>query len=528
MVENHISIERKKEGFSHFRKLDPDNLEDYTFVGFPHPEVQGKFHPVLETPKSEQSPSRVKEIEFSPDVQELPNERSLESDIVGIYLEEIRKHPLLKSDEEYHLAKRMQDSKNEVCKAIRTHRTFIKRIINLLESPTNKEKVLEILDYPNNTTDAKKKALRTFKRKVRELIELEKNRSKIKFLLLAPKIDRKKKGWLILALKHIDGKIKRKMEQLNVSRKALWDFGEELVSLVRNVQRGEKKSKEILESCGYDQYSVYFSTRDFAYSADITEEELLRFVDFIEKKVRAYRDSHNQLIRSNLRLVVNICKKYVNCGISFMDLIQEGNMGLMKALDKFEYQRGYKFSTYASWWIRQAVLRAISEQCRTIRIPDSAIELYNKYTNFSQSYFQKNGTKPEIEKITRKLNIPSNRISEVSEMFQFSVSLDSPISEGSYDTIMDLYEDENIEKPDEILERKNLHYVVNSFLKNLNKQERTIIKMRFGLGRKRTYTLEEVGVIMSLSRERIRQIERKALDKMQEMDLYEEAKNLIL
>jgi RNA polymerase primary sigma factor len=450
-----------------------------------------------------------------------------DTDIIGLYLDDVKRHPLLKAKEEYRTAKAMTDSRNEVCELLRTHRTFIRKVINLLDKSTSSEQILELLDYEKNSVEYKKKALRTFKRKVKDLIELEKNRSKIKFLLLTPKIDKKKKGWLLLALKHIDSKLDRKMKQLNISDQFIWDFSEELVALVKNIQKDEEKNMALLKEHGYEHISIFFSIREYAYNVDVLEKDLLKLVDFIDKKRKINTESYNKLVRSNLRLVVNISKKYKNFGITFMDLIQEGNMGLMRALDKFDYKRGYKFSTYASWWIRQSILRTISDNCRTIRIPDNVIDLFNKYTNFTQNYFQEKGENPKQETITKELETPWNRLSEAVDMFRFSVSLDSPISEDSSEPIMDMYPDDNSEKPDETLEKKNLNFVVNSFLKNLSKQEKTIIRMRFGLGRKNTHTLEEIGSIMSLSRERIRQIEKGALEKMQEMELFEEARNLL-
>ncbi|MBU1627164.1 RNA polymerase sigma factor RpoD/SigA [bacterium] len=526
-MENLAQVARREKGIIPISNYSIEK-EEARFTDFASPPKLENLSILNEEVLSDEDYSLETVPDISEDNEEFQDVKSPETNIVGIYLDEVRQHPLLKSDEEYKTAKTMLDSKNEVCEIIRIHRTFVNRIINIIEGAPQNENILDLLEYQKNSKDTRKKALRTFKRKIKDLVELEKNRSKIKFLLLTPKISRDKKGWLLLALKHIDLKIRRKMTQLNISNDYLWNFSEELVNFVRNIQKDEEKNKELLKIHGYEHQSIYFSMQEYAFSIDISENELIELIDFIEKKRKTYYLSYQKLVKSNLRLVVNISKRYSNRGIPLMDLIQEGNIGLMRALDKFEYHRGFKLSTYASWWVRQAILRFISDQCRTIRIPDNVIELYHKYTNFSRDYFQQNGEKPNIEKISEKLNIPSFRLSEALDMFKFTLSLDSPISDGSNDLIIDIFPDKKTERPDEYLEKKNLNYVVNTFLKNLTKQERIIIQMRFGLGKKKNHTLEEIGTLMSLSRERIRQIEKSALEKMQDMDLYEEAKSLAL
>ena len=490
-MEERFQIERDDEvliNSSDFRleKTEDSNLLNISRKSFnnEHPKISEEFFESDNIIPSKESDLEDDNVEYRKGV-------SSDADIIGLYLDDVKRHPLLKAEEEYQTAKAMSDSKDEVCEILRTHRTFIRKIIDVIQKSSRSDLIIEMLDYQKNSTE------------------------------------NKKKDWLLLALKHIDMKLKSKMEQLNISKQFIWNFSEELVSMVRNLQKDQEKNQVLLTNHGFEHISIFFSTREYAFNVDVLENDLLDLVDFIEDKRKIHIESYNKLIRSNLRLVVNFSKRYKNFGISFMDLIQEGNMGLMKALNKFEYQRGYKFSTYASWWIRQSILRTISDHCRTIRIPDNVVDLFNKYTSFSQTYFQENGENPGLDKITENLNTPWNRLSEALDMFKFSVSLDSPISDDTSEPIMDIYPDENTEKPDEHLEKKNIDFVVKSFLKNLNKQEKAIIKLRFGLGRKNTHTLEEIGSIMSLSRERIRQIEKVAIEKMQEMEIYKEAVHCI-
>jgi RNA polymerase primary sigma factor len=236
-----------------------------------------------------------------------------------------------------------------------------------------------------------------------------------------------------------------------------------------------------------------------------------KLLDLAEERVKRGK---SELVEANLRLVVSIAKKYTNRGLQFLDLIQEGNIGLMKAVDKFEYKRGYKFSTYATWWIRQAITRAIADQARTIRIPVHMIETINKLIRTSRHLVQKLGREPLPEEIAEKMELPLDKVRKILKIAKEPISLETPIGEEEDSHLGDFIEDKKAVSPLEAAIRYDLQRQINNALKTLTPREERVLRKRFGIGENTDHTLEEVGQDFAVTRERIRQIEAKALRKL--------------
>jgi RNA polymerase primary sigma factor len=281
----------------------------------------------------------------------------------------------------------------------------------------------------------------------------------------------------------------------------------ELLFLLREHRAGR--------ACKEDRANLVKELKDLMRITLESPKGLKRRVEVMNARFKEYEQAKRELSGGNLRLVVSIAKKYRNRGLSFLDLIQEGNTGLMRAVDKYEYRRGYKFSTYATWWIRQAITRAIADQARTIRIPVHMIETMSKLRNVSKKLLQEKGREPTIEETAKAANISVEETRRVMKISRHPISLDRPVGESEDSYFGDFIEDEAVESPINAATQEMLKDKIDQVLKTLTYREREIIKLRYGLGDGYTYTLEEVGRIFKVTRERVRQIEAKAVRKLQ-------------
>jgi RNA polymerase primary sigma factor len=255
--------------------------------------------------------------------------------------------------------------------------------------------------------------------------------------------------------------------------------------------------------------------RRLTRTAQESPKSLSRRCKMMKRLLREYEEAKGEMCRSNLRLVISVAKKYRNRGISFLDLIQEGNTGLMRAVDKFEYRRGFKFSTYAIWWIRQALTRVIAEQSRTIRIPVHMIDALSRIRNTMRDIYQETGRQPNIHEIAEATEMSVEEIRRTMQMGTQPISLEHPLGESEDGCFGELVADTSVERPERLASNGHLRKELDKLLKVLTYREREIIKLRYGLENGYSYTLEEVGRIFQVSRERVRQIEQKAVEKLQ-------------
>ena len=317
-------------------------------------------------------------------------------------------------------------------------------------------------------------------------------------------------------ISNIEGKLLRMAEQAGIKRLdflSKWQDGNAYFSWKDNVGTN-KVWKNFFNENKSSIAELFNSINEFISKVNLPIKEFKNLVQIIQKGERESARAKKEMVEANLRLVISIAKKYTNRGLQFLDLIQEGNIGLMKAVDKFEYRRGYKFSTYATWWIRQAITRSIADQARTIRIPVHMIETINKIVRTSRQMLHEIGREPTPEELSTKLSMPLDKVRKVLKIAKEPISLETPVGDEDDSHLGDFIEDKNAVQPLEAAIHANLRETTTRILSSLTPREERVLRMRFGIGMNTDHTLEEVGQQFSVTRERIRQIEAKALRKL--------------